>query len=92
MTPAPFIICRALDETYLPLIDNGDVSLNMSALKCNYVYSKPTGYTNSAISTAFLQRGAPKASLSMINTSQSAGSASNSASQNKSAAAMLREH
>lgn len=50
MTPAPFIICRALDENYLPVIDSGDVSLSISFLKSNFVLSKPTGYTNAAIS------------------------------------------
>ena len=96
MTPTPFIICRALDENYLPVIENGDVFLNISTLKSSYVKSKPTGYTNDAISAAFLQKGAPKATLTMINTSGTGaagnGAATSSVGHNKSAAQMLREH
>jgi len=91
MTPPAYIICRALDENYLPVIDSGDVSLSISYLKSNYVFSKPTGYTNLAISGAFLHKGAPKATTHMIDTTasnQQAGAISG-VNQNKSASAML---
>ena len=70
MTPPAFIICRSIDENYLNVIDSGDVSLSLGYLKASYVFSKPTGYTNLAISDAFLHRGAPKATVTMIDTTR----------------------
>ena len=52
------------------MIDSGDVSLSLSYMKASYVFSKPTGYTNQAISDAFLRKGAPKATVTMIDTSK----------------------
>ena len=75
------------------MVDNGDVSLSISYLKSNYIFSKPTGYTNLAISDAFLRKGAPKATMHMIDTTasnQQAAAISN-VNKNKSASSMLRE-
>mmetsp|Transcript_27556 Transcript_27556/g.34209 ORF Transcript_27556/g.34209 Transcript_27556/m.34209 type:complete len:163 (+) Transcript_27556:1415-1903(+) len=72
-TPPAFIICRCTDENYLNVIDSGDVSLSLSYLKASYVWSKPTGYTNAAISDAFLRKGAPKAIVSVLDTSRADG-------------------
>ena len=68
-TPPAYIICRNLDENMMFELMSGDTSLLLSYIKASYVYSKPTGFTNKAISEAFLRKGAPKVNLTLINTS-----------------------
>ena len=58
--------------------------LSMSYMKGRYVMSRPTGYTNLAVSAAFLASGAPRANVRLA-TPPASGP------QNKSAAAMLEE-
>ena len=53
-TPPAFIICQSKDESYLNVMEHEGVMLSLSYLKSTYVTSKPTGYTNLAVSAAFL--------------------------------------
>lgn len=53
-TPPAFIICQSKDESYLNILEHEGVMLSLSYLKGTYVTSKPTGYTNLAVSAAFL--------------------------------------
>jgi len=59
--------------------------LSISYLKGSYIMSRPTGYTNLAVSAAFLAKGAPKATVRMLNNSVT------EPQQDKSASAMLKE-
>ena len=73
--------------------------LSTSFLKASYVQSKPTGYTNLAISAAFLSNRGSAArppAISTSNVDQSGGQGAQGGSvsyvgQNKSAAQMLAE-
>ena len=62
------------------LIEHEGVMLSQSYYKCSYVTSRPTGFTNLAVSAAFLASGGPP-----IANQISLGA------QGKSAAAMLAE-
>jgi len=53
-TPPAFIICQCKDESYINVVENENVMLSLSYLKGSYVMSKPTGYTNLAISATYL--------------------------------------
>ena len=83
-SPPAYIICRCSDENYLGVTEHDGVMLSMSYMKGRYVMSRPTGYTNLAVSAAFLASGAPKANVRLATPPASAP-------QNKSAAAMLEE-
>ena len=83
-SPPAYIICRCSDENYLGVTEHDGVMLSMSYLKGSYVMSRPTGYTNLAVSAAFLASGAPRANVRLATPPASAP-------QNKSAAAMLEE-
>lgn len=50
------------------MIDENDdgVLLSLSYFKGSYTMSRPTGFTNLAISAAFLARNAPKVSVKML--------------------------
>ena len=83
-SPPAYIICRCTDENYLGVTEHDGVMLSMSYMRGSYVMSRPTGYTNLAISAAFLASGAPRANVRLATPPASA-------SQNKSASAMLAE-
>ena len=53
-TPPAYIICQCKDENYLNVVEHDGIIMSMSYLKGSYVTSRPTGYTNLAISAAFL--------------------------------------
>lgn len=66
-TPPAYIICQCTDENYLNVLEQDGVLLSMSYFKGTYVKSRPTGYTNLAVSATFLASGIPKASLHIVN-------------------------
>ena len=84
-TPPPFIICQCSDENYLNVVEQDGIMLSLSYFKGSYVMSRPTGYTNFAISTSFLASGSNSAPLANPIAS------STTAASNKSANAMLAE-
>lgn len=55
--PPAYIICQCKDENYLNVVEHDGVMLSMSYLKGTYIMSRPTGYTNLAVSPAFLASG-----------------------------------
>lgn len=67
-TPPAYIICQCTDENYLNVLEQDGVLLSMSYFKGTYVKSRPTGYTNLAVSATFLASGAPKVKLHMVNS------------------------
>lgn len=56
-TPPAYIICQCTNENYLNVIEHEGVMLSMSYMQGSYVMSRPTGYTNLAVSAAFLASG-----------------------------------
>lgn len=93
-SPPAYIICQCTDENYLNVIEHEGVLLSMSYMKGTYVTSRPTGYTNLAISAAFLAPGNSNngSQSTVANNAQAPSMISTSAaSQNKSANAMLSE-
>ena len=56
-TPPAYIICQCKDENYLNIIEHDGIMLSMSYFKGTYVWSRPTGYTNLAVSVTFLASG-----------------------------------
>lgn len=67
-TPPPFIIGKCSDENYLRVVDENDdgVLLSLSYFKGSFIMSRPTGFTNLAISAAFLALDAPNVSIKML--------------------------
>lgn len=59
--PEPYIICRqGTDENYAPdIIDHEELFLSISYVNCDYVWSRPTGKGNAAISDKYLSKYAP---------------------------------
>ena len=53
-TPPAYIICQSTEENLLNQTDYEGVFLRTSYLQGSYVMSRPTGYTNLAVSAAFL--------------------------------------
>ena len=51
------MICKCEDENYLNAMEHDGILLSMSYLKGSYVMSKPTGFTNLAVSAAYLASG-----------------------------------
>ena len=78
-TPPAYIICKCTDENYLNVIEHDGVMLSQSYFKGSYVMSRPTGYTNLAVSATFLASGSSKSKVW------------NTSTQGKSASAMLAE-
>ena len=56
-TPPPYIICQCTEENLLNETNQEGVLLRTSYLQGSYVMSRPTGYTNLAVSAAFLASG-----------------------------------
>ena len=49
------MIVRILEENYLErFMDQDGVTIAMSVFKCQYVMSKPTGFTNQALPVKYL--------------------------------------
>jgi len=66
-SPPSYIICQCKEENYINVIEHENVMLSLSYFKGSYVASKPTGFTNLAVSAAFLaSKQPPTASLHMI--------------------------
>jgi hypothetical protein len=70
-TPQPYIIGQCSDENYLNVVEHDGIMLSISYLKGSYIVSKPTGYTNLAVSASFLAKEAPKATVRMLNNTAS---------------------
>lgn len=49
-SPQSYIIGQCFDENYLNVLEHDGIMLSISYLKGSYVVSRPTGYTNLAVS------------------------------------------
>lgn len=73
------------------VVEHEGVMLSLSYLKGSYVMSRPTGYTNLAVSAAFLASGGVKIDVKVPPLANPIVDQTSSASANKSANAMLAE-
>lgn len=76
--PQPYLILKSEDEVYLDVFDKNGVILSTSYLKCMYVESKPTGFTNLSVPKEYWTKYTPNQLLS-------------AGVESKSAAAMLKD-
>lgn len=73
------------------MLEHDGVLLTMSYYKGTYVMSRPTGYTNLAVSAAFLASGSGATGSSIPLPPHARDAGTSSAAVGKSAAAMLAE-